>query len=256
MNPVHVDKRLARVDNLVARYSKQITKALLNDLEAAVAAYEATGSDLLAVGLIGSKALKVVLDQLWLDIVPAEAKHEYLHLVGEKKATPTLPVAEWLRRARNFIATESSKAITSITNTTRKKVRKVLKASAEAGSSIPNTAKSLRQRITIFSKKRAELIARTELIGAMNYGSFCGADTSGLQLDKVWLATSDTRTRPTHSATNGIAVDINGLFTVGGSPCRFPADPALPARERCRCRCTTIYQRKKPQEGTQLSLGF
>lgn len=199
-------------------------------------------------------ALDVVLNAMYNKVIPAEAKIEYLHLVGETKAAPILPLGEWARRVKNFITLESSKAIVAITNTTRQKVRKVLKESAAAGEGIAETAKNMRTSITQFSNVRAKRIARTELLGALNTGSLIGAQTTGLKLDKVWLASVDGRTRESHIEANGQRVDINADFVVGGVPCQYPAAPTLSARERINCRCTQIYKPKPRLVQTVLDL--
>ena len=85
----------------------------------------------------------------------------------------------------------------------------------------------------------------------MNYGSYAGAITTGLPLDKVWLSTVNGRTRESHIEANGQRVDINAPFIVGGMECDYPADPALSARERIHCRCTQIYKpRPRLVQGT------
>ncbi|AII50372.1 hypothetical protein N008_00030 [Hymenobacter sp. APR13] len=184
------------------------------------------------------------MESLYLTVIQQEAKIEYLYQLSTQKAFPILPVNEWLRLAKNFIAVKSSKAIVAITNTTRKQVRQVLSTSLDTGAGIAETAKNLRNRVTSFSRSRAKVISRTELIGAQNYGSYCGAATSGLKLDKVWLTTTDKRTRFSHIQAGGQRVDINAPFIVGGETCQFPGDPDLSGAERCNCRCTQIYRPK------------
>jgi len=252
MNKV-AKQRLARLDRLVKAYEEPIAQALLRDLETCIVVFAATGDILLSVSKIDSKHLQSVLDQILLDVIQREARLEYLHLVGERKALPSLPVDEWLRRAKQFIAVESSKAIVAINSYTRAKVRKVLRDTVTAGKSIPDTVKQLRNDMPSFSRSRANSIARTELIGALNYGSYCGAATTGVALDKFWISTSDGRTRVTHLAASGQTVDLNSGFIVGGEQCRFPGDPALSASNRIRCRCCIGFRPKK-KPGQQLNL--
>lgn len=86
---------------------------------------------------------------------------------------------------------------------------------------------------------RATLIARTESTGAANYGAWQALAAEGVQT-KVWLATGDSRTRPTHAATSGQEVRLAGSFQVGASLLRFPGDPAGPVDETASCRCAMI----------------
>lgn len=246
----HVQARYARLDKLEATYAKKILRVLLRQLETCVELVEAGANPELVAAHINGTAMKVVLSELYLRIFQQEARYEYLHLTSEQKAGPILPVADWLRRARNFIALESSKAITSITSTTRNQVRRVLKESLVAGQGIEETARNLRSQVTAFSSKRAVTISRTELIGSANAGALAGALTTGLALDKVWLSTSDGRTRDTHAEANGQRVDVNATFTVGGDSARYPGDPQLSAAERIRCRCAVTFRPKpKPTQG-------
>lgn len=57
------------------------------------------------------------------------------------------------------------------------------------------------------------------------------------ELDKVWIATIDSRTRPTHFAADGQRAPLAGSFTVGGTHLAYPADPTGPAAEVRNCRC-------------------
>jgi len=57
------------------------------------------------------------------------------------------------------------------------------------------------------------------------------------ELDKVWIATIDSRTRPTHFAADGQRAPLGGSFTVGGAHLAYPADPTGPAAEVRNCRC-------------------
>lgn len=56
-------------------------------------------------------------------------------------------------------------------------------------------------------------------------------------LEKVWIATLDSRTRPTHFAADGQRTPLGAKFTVGGVQLDHPGDPTGPAREVRNCRC-------------------
>lgn len=57
------------------------------------------------------------------------------------------------------------------------------------------------------------------------------------ELDKVWIATIDSRTRDTHFAADGQRTPLRGKFTVGEVQLDRPGDPTGPAREVRNCRC-------------------
>jgi hypothetical protein len=105
-------------------------------------------------------------------------------------------------------------------------------------------------------RSRAENIARTEITGAMGAGAQQArlhlAD-EGIVDGKEWLDTADSRTRSTHLLAGGQKVGVRDKFLVGGYECDHPGDPALPAKERCRCRCaatsvTGFEDRGQPSE--------
>ena len=57
------------------------------------------------------------------------------------------------------------------------------------------------------------------------------------ELESVWLATLDGKTRPTHWAAWGQRVPIGTAFTVGAASLMFPGDPSGPPEEVKNCRC-------------------
>jgi hypothetical protein len=91
---------------------------------------------------------------------------------------------------------------------------------------------------------RATVVARTEAIGALNAGRSDAfrvfADEADEPLEKLWLATSDSRTRDTHRRADGQRVPVGGLFNVGGFQLAFPGDPTGPPQEVIQCRCTML----------------
>lgn len=94
---------------------------------------------------------------------------------------------------------------------------------------------------------RATVIARTEAIGALNGGRADGQEVIASRRpgpwEKMWLATLDDRTRPTHRAADRQRVPVNGLFSVGSAMLRHPGDPAGPPDEVIQCRCTQLLVR-------------
>ena len=93
-------------------------------------------------------------------------------------------------------------------------------------------------------KNRAVVIARTESLGALNgsrtdaFQAF--AEEGGEGMERMWLSTIDSRTRPSHVLADGQRVGLAEPFIVGGFPLMFPGDPSGPAGEVIQCRCTTL----------------
>lgn len=92
---------------------------------------------------------------------------------------------------------------------------------------------------------RAITVARTETIGAVNAGVFRAAELDAEERGdpapfKVWIATDDLRTRPTHNDADGQRTLLRQPFRVGGSALLFPGDPRGPAAEVINCRCSLL----------------
>lgn len=95
-------------------------------------------------------------------------------------------------------------------------------------------------------ENRAQLIARTETVGANNQGSLesmsAMAELDGIVATKTWLATSDSKTRADHAEIDGTTVPLDGTFDVGGVAMNGPGDNAGGAAQVCNCRCTLTYE--------------
>lgn len=100
-------------------------------------------------------------------------------------------------------------------------------------------------------RNRAANIARTEMTGAMGAGQHearLWLEEEDVVNGKEWIDTGDTNTRDTHLAAGGQTRKVKEEFDVGGYPAMYPGDRKLPAKERCRCRCsavsTTVYSER------------
>lgn len=85
----------------------------------------------------------------------------------------------------------------------------------------------------------AERIARTEVIGASNKGSYDGALSTGLNMQKGWSTSGLQGIRPTHLLYESFGwVSMEKEYAAG---LRHPGDPLGEAGEIINCRCTIIY---------------
>lgn len=124
-----------------------------------------------------------------------------------------------------------------------------LAAGINLGDSIPQLASRVDTVLSTTGSarwpNRATVIARTETIGALNLGRWesfrviAEADPD-IEFEKMWLATDDSRTRPTHNEADQQRVPLDSPFTVGGFELAFPGDPTGPAQEIINCRCTLL----------------
>lgn len=105
------------------------------------------------------------------------------------------------------------------------------------GESIPQLAARM-QNVTDMDERSAVRNARTMCTGAMNKGRLDGyqrAKDMGIEVKKVWSATHDGRTRKSHAAQDGEAVDLDKEFPNG---CMYPGDPDADPSEVYNCRCS------------------
>ena len=85
--------------------------------------------------------------------------------------------------------------------------------------------------------------ARTIVTGAENRGrtdSYRRLEKAGVVMQRVWIATGDSRTRDAHLFMDGQKVDVDEPFTDGdGNKLDYPGDPEAPAETVYNCRCST-----------------
>ncbi len=228
------------------RYVRRLTAALYASVAPALAAADHGSSPEICAALVQAAPLKAALEELYQRVGLAFARAEYRQLTRQRKAFAPPPVVTgWLNRLRHFLTTEAPARLKGMVDTTRALVADTLVKAGELGLGSQEAARLLRERVAELTPGRALTIARTELVAGSNFGSFIGAEATGLALDKCWLATRDLRTRDSHARADGQRVAMDGLFTVGGYPAKYPGDPQLPASEVVRCRCAVTY---KPKE--------
>lgn len=90
---------------------------------------------------------------------------------------------------------------------------------------------------TSFEMRDAARLASYQAAGVQNHAVVSAAAGSSEPLEKCWISTIDGKTRPTHWAADGQRVPLDGHFTIGGEPLRFPGDPLGTAAEVKNCRC-------------------
>jgi len=132
-----------------------------------------------------------------------------------------------------------------------KRFDSVVRRAIESGESL--TEKQIDAIIGSYENRllqtRATTIARTEALSSMN----AAADEAlhqvvdeGLApasaITKVWDATLDQRTRPTHFDANGQEAPLDQPFIVGGYAMMHPGDENAPPEEVIGCRCIVRHK--------------
>lgn len=126
-----------------------------------------------------------------------------------------------------------------------------IQAGINLGESIPQITSRVEKVFAFNDLVRAERIARTQVIGAVNSGHQFAYEQSGVVERKRWIATHDDRVRSSHLATDGQIVNLHDTFSVGGFPMMYPGDLNAPASETVNCRCTTAPVLSQPKKFTR-----
>lgn len=152
-----------------------------------------------------------------------------------------------VERVANHQATEY---LTTATNRLRRvgdlawtSIRQQLTEGFTAGESIDKLSARVREAMTM-TEQRARTIARTEVVGASNHGTWAGVNALPPQVrpkTKTWISTHDLRTRPSHVNADRQTVRLEEPFVVGGWRMMHPHDLNGPAEEVINCRCTVAY---------------
>lgn len=145
---------------------------------------------------------------------------------------------------RAWVSAVVARKVTGILETTAERVAQAIADTVEGGGGLDQVADAIREQMDA-SAGRAQVIARTEVIGAANFGSRAAALQTGLELRKEWIATPGDRTRDTHAALNGTKVAMSEAYPNG---LMFPGDPDGAAAEVIQCRCVEGYQAEDDEE--------
>ncbi len=121
----------------------------------------------------------------------------------------------------------------------KNEIRRSITTSIVQGESIQKMGKRIQANLEK-NATNAITIARTETTRAMGEArqqTFKEAEDMGIEIQKRWLSTSDSRTRDSHRALNNEIVDNDDKFSNG---LEYPGDQRGPASEVVNCRCTMI----------------
>lgn len=250
---------LDELDRLGDRYALAVTREVRALLREYAGRLDDTPdvSDLAGMGERWNVAVRERLlprlETVWRDEAD-DVRDQVVHIVLDRRARvaaagdPTDIPAVRDELAESYLARAWNRLV-NVGTMVWEVARGELLAGLRAGEGIA----TLRDRLVTsarLSRPRAEVIARTEVIGAANAGSLEGMRAAGLPTDKIWVATtgpnvseySRSRTRPSHREADGQRVPLGDKFLVGGWPMDRPHDPAAPPEETINCRCTLEYE--------------
>jgi len=182
-------------------------------------------------------------DQVNVEIVPTIGRtlgRTYRRVLGRDPERDPF-VAQYLNEAGNRLVRIPDEVYALIVTAVEEGIRR--------GQGVDDVAEAVDEILTATGserwRNRAITVARTETMGAVNAGVYRSAVLSAREDGdfapmKVWLATDDNRTRPTHNAADKQRTLLESPFVVGGADLLFPGDPRGPAGEVINCRCTML----------------
>lgn len=110
------------------------------------------------------------------------------------------------------------------------------------GESMDKVAKRM-ENVVGMDKNSAIRNARTSVNSAQNAGREIGyerAESLGIEMEQVWLASLDDKTRYEHRQLDGQHVKVGEKFKVDGYELAYPCDPSGAPEMVYNCRCTTV----------------
>lgn len=133
--------------------------------------------------------------------------------------------------------------ITSITDYTRTLIRTAITKGISDNLTKKDIASAIRDITSgSISKKRGLLISRTETTFISSITAQINANSTGFKMNKVWIATNDSRTRDAHlEMLNHKPIPQNENFIVGGKEMLYPGDWKGGPENCCNCRCAIAY---------------
>lgn len=166
-------------------------------------------------------------------------------------------IALWRGLLEEYIMVAIGDHIREINETTVNKIRRIIEMGANEGWGASKTATAIR-KMTDYNRNRALAISRTETVRASNQGKYMAAISSPYQMEKIWIPTLDSRTRPSHRAmADNHWIDLENFFWIANSngileQALYPCDDTLSASNAINCRCANGYRVKRDEQGNIL----
>jgi uncharacterized protein with gpF-like domain len=183
-------------------------------------------------------------------VVKKEAGQPVSQVAGNKALMPIGYNEEMIAIIEAYFRLHNLNMVSEINDTMKDWILKQLIDAQQTGLSIQDVAKNMLKHD--FPANRAIVIARTETIKAANFGAVQGAKKTGFEVEKLWIAARDNRTRRiprdnySHAAMDGKTVPMDQPFLVPMLPAGFdevmqPGDPNGDKGDIIQCRCTVGF---------------
>ena len=188
--------------------------------------------------------IKGMLHEIYKRVIPDFAGKVQDELTSKSTGRSLSVKFDFQSEVSSYLAEVGATKIKSISDTVKDKISVIIENAQSELDDYGNPLYSMSDIAGMIGDMNYEgqgmVIARTEVMSASNEGAMIGAESTGLDLNKMWIATEDERTRPDHSDADGQEVAFDESFSVGGEDMDQPGDSDDPA-EVCNCRCTVAF---------------
>lgn len=223
------DRREREFLRLVNSYFKEQRERLVSKLDVGQTR-QFRRKDLLNEIFNITAEVKIARDKFlpFLEKVLKESGLDALEMIGSR---PNFVISDSIQ---SWLTNRTDKFAKQINDTTFEKLKSEFANSLEAGESRQQLIGRVQNTYQGISEARATTIARTEIQGASQKGTFEGYKQGGMGI-KIWVATLDSSTRDSHASLDGQERPIDMPFANG---LQYPGDPSGSADEVINCRCT------------------
>jgi len=196
--------------------------------------------------LVNSNVTTSQIKEMFVEIYTTLGKPQYKRS-QKNEIDFEMIISQWLNDSAGF-------RIVSVHETLIESIINVIAKGYEDNISVAEITRNLQRQFGWY-KYQALRIARTETTTATNYATVLASQNSDFVQVKKWISVQDARTRrPPHSIydhldMNGVTVDAERPFFVGGENLEFPGDPKAKAGNVINCRCKIVYLLKEDENG-------
>jgi len=169
---------------------------------------------------------------------------------------------EFYKDLLQWLVENVGERITSVNETTIRRIQLAVEVAQRKNYSVDEMREFLQKTIDSpsFTRYQALRIARTEVGAAANFAALKAGESSGIVLEKVWIAMHDNRTRDgkpeewDHRSMDGVSVEQNEPFVLRSRSGQVeyldsPCDVKGSAGNVINCRCAVALRPKRDSDG-------
>lgn len=143
-----------------------------------------------------------------------------------------------------------------VNTTIKSRINRTLTNVVNEGGGVNEAIDAIQEEVGGISENHAELIARTEILGASRHGTQAFCESSDLIAGKRWIASSDNRTREWHAVMNQKVVRKDDNFVVPDTgakeqPNNYPREAYVVGEDQpfnCRCAQQPVLKEDLPKD--------